>query len=255
MKKIAKIILFNLAAVASAYSQDMISLRNGEEIKANIKEVSDREVVFTYDKETVINKLPTAQIAQIKFKSGRVQKFELANQQNYEPYNSAANNSPYTFNISEPDYVGTVLLLDESGKVLGTLENQKVANRTNFDAGVYLIGIGSARSREYVKGKSSPLRIKKGKILLLAKVTNNQFNPNETIEIFKLNQGRKDRSIVVSESFSLGGTKSNDLDYLSFKAYAYKSSSFLIELNIDQAGEYAVALDGLRSNLNLFGID
>lgn len=52
MKKIAKIILFNLAAVASAYSQDMISLRNGEEIKANIKEVSDREVVFTYDKET-----------------------------------------------------------------------------------------------------------------------------------------------------------------------------------------------------------
>ena len=44
--------LFTLAAVASAYSQDMISLRNGEEIKANIKEVSDREVVFTYDKET-----------------------------------------------------------------------------------------------------------------------------------------------------------------------------------------------------------
>ena len=175
----------------------MISLRNGEEIKANIKEVSDREVVFTYDKETVMNKLPTAQIAQIKFKSGRVQKFELANQQNYEPYNSPANHSPYSFNIPEPDYVGTVLLLDESGKVLGTLENQKVASY----------------------------------------------------------QGRKDRSIVVSESFSLGGTKSNDLDYLSFKAYAYKSSSFLIELNIDQAGEYAVALDGLRSNLNLFGID
>lgn len=44
--------LFTLAAVASAYSQDMISLRNGEEIKANIREVSDREVVFTYDKET-----------------------------------------------------------------------------------------------------------------------------------------------------------------------------------------------------------
>ena len=253
MKKIVRIILFNLAAVASAYSQDMISLRNGEEIKANIKEVSDREVVFTYDKETVINKLPTTQIAHNTYKSGSGQKFELANQQNYEPYNGPANHSPYSFNIPEPDYVGTVLLLDESGKVLGTLENQKVANRTNFDAGVYLIGIGSARSREYVKGKSSPLRIKKGKILLLAKVTNNQFNPNETIEIFKLNQGRKDRSIVVSESFSLGGTKSNDLDYLSFKAYAYNSSSFLIELNIDQAGEYAVTLDG--SNFNLFGID
>lgn len=52
--------LFTLASVASAYSQDMISLRNGEKIKANVKEVSDSEVVFTYDKETVINKLPTA---------------------------------------------------------------------------------------------------------------------------------------------------------------------------------------------------
>ena len=56
--------LFTLASIASAYSQDMISLRNGEKIKANVKEVSDSEVVFTYDKETVINKLPTAQIAQ-----------------------------------------------------------------------------------------------------------------------------------------------------------------------------------------------
>ena len=255
MKKIAKIILFNLAAVASAYSQDMISLRNGEEIKANIKEVSDREVVFTYDKETVINKLPTAQIAQIKFKSGRVQKFELANQQNYEPYNSPTNHSPYTFNIPEPDYVGTILLLDESGKVLESLENQKVATRSNLSASTFIVGIGTAKTRQYVKGKSSPLRIKKGKVLLIAKVINNQANPNEIIEVFKLDQGRKDRSVVVSEGHTFGGVKSNEIDFLPFKAYPYKDSSFLIELNIDQAGEYAVALNGSNMNFNLFGID
>jgi hypothetical protein len=52
---------FSLAFIASfsIYSQDMISLKNGEKIKANVKEVSDSEIVFTYDKETVINKLPT----------------------------------------------------------------------------------------------------------------------------------------------------------------------------------------------------
>jgi hypothetical protein len=253
MKKIAKIILFNLAAVASAYSQDMISLRNGEEIKANIKEVSDREVVFTYDKETVINKLPTAQIAQIKFKSGRVQKFELANQQNYEPYNSPANHSPYSFNIPEPDYVGTILLLDESGKVLESLENQKVATRSNLSASTFIVGIGTAKTRQYVKGKSSPLRIKKGKVLLLAKTISNQVNPNEVIGIFKLDQGRNERSIIVTNANSFGISKSNNIDYLPFKAYPYKETSFLIELNIDQAGEYAVTLDG--SNFNLFGID
>ena len=202
MKKIAKIILFNLASVASAYSQDMISLRNGEEIKANIKEVSDREVVFTYDKETVINKLPTAQIAQIKFKSGRVQKFELANQQNYEPYNSPANHSPYSFNIPEPDYVGTILLLDESGKVLESLENQKVATRSNLSASTFIVGIGTAKTRQYVKGKSSPLRIKKGKVLLLAKTISNEVNPNEVIGVFKLDQGRNERSIIVTNANS-----------------------------------------------------
>ena len=80
--------LFTLASVASAYSQDMISLRNGEKIKANVKEVSDSEVVFTYDKETVINKLPTAQI---KFKSGRIQKFEAANNQSSNNNNTQTN--------------------------------------------------------------------------------------------------------------------------------------------------------------------
>lgn len=61
MKKIAKTMFFSLAFIASfpTYSQDMISLKNGEKIKANVKEVSDSEIVFTYDKETVINKLPT----------------------------------------------------------------------------------------------------------------------------------------------------------------------------------------------------
>ena len=48
-------------------------------------------------------------------------------------------------------------------------------------------------------------------------------------------------------------SKTNNIDYLPFKAYPYKETSFLIELNIDQAGEYAVTLDG--SNFNLFGID
>ena len=279
--------LFTLASVASAYSQDMISLRNGEKIKANVKEVSDSEVVFTYDKETVINKLPTAQIAQIKFKSGRVQKFEAANNQssnannqssnnNYndqtnallEAYNasigrkgqgnlSAANygNSPYTFNTPEPNYVGSVSLIDDNGNVLATLENQKVAIRSNSDAGVFIVGIGSTKTRQYVKGKSSPLRIKKGKVLLIAKVINNQANPNEIIEVFKLDQGRKDRSVVVSEGHTFGGVKSNEIDFLPFKAYPYKDSSFLIELNIDQAGEYAVALNGSNMNFNLFGID
>lgn len=280
MKKSIKTMFFTLASIVSvsAYSQDMISLRNGEKIKANVKEVSESEVVFTYDKETVINKLPTYQIAQIKFKSGRVQKFETSNTQTSDPnaqanalleaynasigrkgqgnYSSNTNTtSPYTFNIPEPNYVGTVLLIDENGNTLGTLENQKVAIRANSNAGVFIVGVGSTKTRQYVKGKSSPLRVKKGKILLLAKSINNFSNPNEVIEVFKLEQGKKDRSIVISEAHTYGGTKSSDIDYLPFNAYPYKGSSYLIELNIDQAGEYAIALNGSNLNFSLFGVD
>lgn len=279
MKKIAKTMFFSLAFIASfsIYSQDMISLKNGEKIKANVKEVSDSEIVFTYDKETVINKLPTYQISQIKFKSGRVQKFDVAAPQSndtntqtgnalLDAYNASLGrqhqgnytpntNIPYSFDIPEPTYVGSVLLLDENGNTLGTLENQKTAIRSNSDAGVFIVGIGSTKSRQYVKGKKSPFRIKKGKILLLARVMNNQFNPAETIELFKLDQGRKDRSVVVAETHTFGGSKSNEIDYIPFNAYPYKGSSFLIEFNIDQAGEYAIALDNLKTNYNLFGVD
>ena len=269
MKKIAKTMFFSLASIASfsIYSQDMISLKNAEKIKANVKEVSDSEIVFTYDKETVINKLPTYQISQIKFKSGRIQKFDVAAPQSnntntqtgnalLDAYNASLGrqhqgnytpntNIPYSFDIPEPTYVGSVLLLDENGNTLGTLENQKTAIRSNSDAGVFIVGIGSTKSRQYVKGK----------ILLLARVMNNQFNPAETIEIFKLDQGRKDRSVVVAETHTFGGSKSNEIDYIPFNAYPYKGSSFLIEFNIDQAGEYAIALDNLKTNYNLFGVD
>lgn len=257
----------------------MISLKSGETIKANVKEVSESEVVFTYDKETVINKLPTYQISQIKFNSGRVQKFNLQ-QPNNSTSTSTGNalldayqaqqqmkkssghqlgtvvkNSPYNINIPEPEYVGTILLVNEQGNVLNTLETGKAALRTNANAGVFIVGIGSIKSRNFVKGKSSPVRVNKGKILLVARVMNSHINPNEIFDVFKLNQGRKDRSVVVAESHSFAGSKSSDIDFIPFTAYPYKDNSFLLELNINEAGEYAITLDSSRMIFNLFGVD
>ncbi|MDO4880488.1 MAG: hypothetical protein Q3983_04340 [Capnocytophaga sp.] len=277
MKKTISTIAFTLFAYLG-YSQDMISLKNGETIKANVKEVSDSEVVFSYDKETVINKLPTHQISQIKFKSGRVQKFNISapvtssNTSTGNPFADAymaqqqafggghqlgtlEQNIPYNIDIPEPGYVGTIVLVDENGNVLNTLEVGKAAMRSNANAGMFIAGIGNVKTRNYVKGKSSPVRVNKGKILLVARVMSSQINPNEIFDVFKLNQGRKDRSVIVAESHTFAGTKNSDIDFIPFKAYPYKNNSFLLELNINEPGEYAITLDSSRMMFNLFGVD
>ena len=77
MKKLflSAVMLLLSTFVFSLYGQDIVSLKNGETLKVNVQEVNDAEVIFTYPKETMVNKLGVDQIKQIKFKSGRVQKF------------------------------------------------------------------------------------------------------------------------------------------------------------------------------------
>ena len=47
----------------------------------------------------------------------------------------------------------------------------------------------------------------------------------------------------------------SEIDFLPFNAYPYKDSSFIVELNIEEPGEYAVTLDSSRETFQLFGID
>ncbi len=266
-KYLSAVMLLLSTFVFSLYGQDIVSLKNGETIKVNVQEVNDAEVIFTYPKETMVNKLGVDQIKQIKFKSGRVQKFNnttetnaleaayRASQKSNNKSSESTHSSPYKINTPEPEYVGTILQIDEKGNVLNTLETKKSAVRSNANAGVFIVGVGKVKARNYVKERTSPVRISKGKILLLAKVTNSKINPKEIFNIFKLEQGKKDRSIVVGEAHTFAGSKVSEIDFLPFNAYPYKDSSFIVELNIEEPGEYAVTLDSSRETFQLFGID
>lgn len=245
MKKNFLISVFFVIGFLSVQAQDVITLRNGEEIKANIKEVTLSEVIFSYEKETLINRYFTNQIKEIKYKLGRVQKFD----------NLAVENSPYTFDIPEPQYVGIIYYIDENGTILNTLETQKSSVKTNATASVYIVGIGSAKTRNYVKGGKSTVRLPKGKIRLFTKVDNPNIDPKEIFNIFQLQADRKIRFVVVSEAHTFAGSKSADIDFLPFNAYRYKNSSFIIELDIEKEGEYAITLDTSRMTFGLFGID
>ncbi|MDO4229056.1 MAG: hypothetical protein Q4C98_04515 [Capnocytophaga sp.] len=237
--------IFFVVGLLNVFAQDAITLKNGEVIKADIKEVTASEVIFTYEKETLINRYPTNQIKEIKYKSGRVQKFE----------NLMNENTPYKFDIPEPQYVGTIYHIDENGTILNTLESQKASVKANASASVYIVGIGSAKTKSLVKGSKSSIRLPKGKVLLFAKVDNPNINPKEIFNVFELQSDKKNRFVVVGEAHTFAGSKAADIDFLPFNAYRYKNDSFIIELNIENAGEYAVTLDTSRMTFNLFGVD
>jgi len=203
-------------------------------------------VIFNYAQETLINKMSVNEIAEIKFNSGRIQKFKNI---------IATNESPYVFDIPEPKYVGYVYQIDEHGKILNTLEQQKSSLKSNLNASAIIVGVGKSKTKSQVKGKQSTVRLKKGKILLIAKVKDSKINPKEIFNVFHLKVNKNKRFVQVSEANTFGTTNVMDIDFLSFKTYPYKKDSFIIELDIKEKGEFAVTLDNSRGTFNMFGID
>lgn len=238
-------LLITLLLAISLFSQDIITKKNGEKIKAKISEINSDKVIFNYENETLTNKISINEIAQIKFESGRIQIFK----------NLSAIESPYKFDILEPKYIGNIYQIDENGNILNTLEQQKSSSKSSLNASALLIGIGKAKSKNVVKGKSSPIRVKKGKIVFIAKVDNSKINPKEIFNIFPLEIKKKKRFIEVAQANTFGLSKAMDIDFIPFKAYPYKDSSFIIELTIEKIGEYAITIDTSRNTFNMFGVD
>ena len=65
-----------LGFTLSIRSQDKIITLRGDTIIANVTKVSDKEIEYSYDGESVTNTTLVTHISQITFKSGRIQKFK-----------------------------------------------------------------------------------------------------------------------------------------------------------------------------------
>lgn len=71
------ILLLSLNTRAQKSGTDVITKISGTTIEAEVKEVTDKYVKFTYVGESVVYTLNKSEIKNIKFKSGRVETFEL----------------------------------------------------------------------------------------------------------------------------------------------------------------------------------
>lgn len=162
-------------------------------------------------------------IKEIHYSSGRSQNFEgiLLPENNEKSKEHVPNNqkSPYDFDIPEPEYQGNMYRLNLDGQLLDTLERKEFNYKMNYGATAYIFGAGSKKMKHEVKGPKSPIRLQKGKHLILIKTYRGSRDPKDVFKVI------------------------------------YKKSCYILEFDIQNPGEYAIASKQHHGKYFLFGVD
>ncbi len=158
--------------------------------------------------------------------------------------------------IEEPEFSGIILLVTGETS-FEQLEKQKAATATRADIGAALFGVSKGKGMNMVNGLQSPVRIAGGeKLTLIARVRENDRDPVEVVNIFRMEQDiKKEKRTIVTGTVNFNQSTALDIDFIPFEASKYGQSSYLIEVSEIPAGEYAITLDGSRDVFNLFGVD
>jgi hypothetical protein len=163
--------------------------------------------------------------------------------------------------LAEPQYTGRIVFVNGDEPV--ALEQQKSSTKSKAGASVYLTGIGKIKGTNNLKGVASPVRIEKSdKYQFIARVPDNNVDPFQLLNIFKLEQKIKKteeqsyRFIETASAATFSGSSSMDIGFIEFDAVKYGEHSFLITVSQPlETAEYAMTLEGSRDLFNMFGID
>ena len=157
--------------------------------------------------------------------------------------------------IPEPEYTGNIVYID-SGQAR-PLEKQKASAKAG--ASMYIVGVGKVKASNVVTGMRSPVRTnQRDSLSFIVRVTDNNVDPFQLINIFKLEQNpnKNNRFIEVSNVGTFSGASANDIAFLSFDAKKYGERSYMITIQKQLIpGEYAITIEGSRELFNMFGVD
>ncbi len=161
-------------------------------------------------------------------------------------------------NIAEPEFSGNIVYVNGTNGSGIKLEQQttSVNTRANGAAYVPIYGVfaGKATSKNVVEGSCSPVQIeKKPKMSFIVRVSDNSVDPVTVINIFKLKSEKDTRTLEVA-SAKIGSSKSAGIKYLAFNGTKYGQSSYLVEIDNIDPGEYAITLANRRDIFNMFGV-
>ena len=110
--------------------------------------------------------------------------------------------------VSEPDFVGEVVAISDDGNAtpLGKVNAQvKIKDQ--------LMGL---EKKLYVNGKTSPVRLKSGKIQLIVRAVDNNTDPMSIIRVFEFSVGKTRKATMEKENELAGALSSNHYKYIGF---------------------------------------
>lgn len=164
-------------------------------------------------------------------------------------------------NLAEPEFTGEVFLVKD-GQSEGLLEKSPVQVKSKAGAGVYIVGIGSVKTRMTVAGCCSGVRFNTSdKVQFIVRAVDNKTDPTSIIRIFEFDKKKKERRAELASSSTFGGTSSNNLKLLTFTAKKFGEGSYLITPDELREGEFGIhitnpnALDEKMTVVSTFGID
>lgn len=140
----------------------------------------------------------------------------------------------------EPEFIGEVNLVKNDNSV-ALLDKETVKIKTKAGASLYLVGIGSVKSRITIDTPAALTRAKADEPFhLIVRSVDNNSDPLAVVTIFAFDKKGKSRRAEVSSSNTFGGVSEGNVKHVKYDAKKYGKSSYMIKLKNPQPGEYGV---------------
>ena len=149
-------------------------------------------------------------------------------------------NAQNKITVDEPEFSGQVVYVktDTEGLLLPK-ENAQI--KTKAGASLYLVGIGSIKSRPHIQGKTAKTRIPQSALTkFIVRAVDNKTDPLQIINIIQFDIKGNARRAEMSKSNSFGGDSSNNMKRMDFNAKKYGEDSYLVAIDNLPAGEYGI---------------
>lgn len=141
---------------------------------------------------------------------------------------------------NEPEFIGEVNLVTDDGKAT-LLDKEAIQIKTKAGASLYIVGIGSVKSRITIKSPKAAARVKDGEPFnLIVRGDDNDSDPMAVIDLFQFEVKGKQRRAEMSKSNTFGGTSEGNMKRVKFTAKRYGKSSYILTMPSIGPGEYGV---------------
>lgn len=161
---------------------------------------------------------------------------------------------------AEPEFVGEAVIVN--GDKVIPLNKEYSQVKTKAAASMYIVGIGTVKSKINIKGGSATARVnKEDDFYLIVKAVDNNSDPMSIVNIFEFETSKKARKAELSSANTYGGVNNDRLAYVEYTAKKYGKTSYLIKLKKPSTGEFGVMVrnpnnrDEKQIIVACFGVD